>query len=114
MTSIHSLDAKYNKPSMRERIEVLPERKNLFEHIDNHPQSGIHDRFGKYWAMVLADAEREVHRCWHAVNVFFWDIPKNSTDEIFLDGYSKVMGELTHALFHHGMYPSLAILYDLS
>ena len=90
-------------PSVKERIEALYNHSRLFEMIAECPQAGIHETFGREWALSVAHVEGEVHRCGRAVEYFLQKNPQYGEPTLSEAEYKSVMDDLVHALLLHGM-----------
>jgi hypothetical protein len=93
------------RPTLRERVNALAQHRPLYGSIDKHPQSGIYNRFGENWPMVLYYVEGEVHRCKDAVDVFIFKQAQSLTEAELETGLAMVMEKLMSAQFLHGMFP---------
>ncbi|CAN9366862.1 unnamed protein product [Alternaria alternata] len=89
-------------PSVRERIEALYNHSKLFEMTAGCPQLGIHETFGREWALCLAHVEGEVHQCGRVVEDY---LRKNAQREEPAPSeveYKSVMNDLVNSLLLHG------------
>ncbi|CAI9629340.1 unnamed protein product [Alternaria burnsii] len=90
-----------NAPSVRERIEALYNHSELFEMTAGCPQLGIHETFGREWALCLAHVEGEVHQCGRVVEDF---LRKNAQREELSPSeaeYKSAMNNLVNSLLLH-------------
>jgi len=103
MTIKTSSDKNSAAPSIKERIEALYNHNRLFKMIDGCPQIGIHETFGREWALSVAHVEGEVHRCGRAVEHFLQKNAHSREPTPFEAEYKDIMNDLVHALLLHGM-----------
>jgi hypothetical protein len=92
------------RPTLCERINALAQHRPLYENIDKHPQSGVYNRFGKNWPMILYYVEGEVHRCRDAVDEFIWERAPSLTEEELKTEFAAVMEKFIAASRLHGMF----------
>ena len=96
-------------PSVRERIEALYNHSKLFEMTAGCPQLGIHETFGREWALCLAHVEGEVHQCGRVVEDYLRKNAQREEPAPSEAEYKSVMNDLVNALLLHGIY--IDILY---
>jgi hypothetical protein len=111
MANDHAPETNTERPSTRERINALATHRPLFEHIDNHPQSGVYNRFGKNWSRSLNYIEGEVHRCNDVVEDCFRKRSQILAEGDFKTEIETALKKEMETLLLHRMLPPLHFLF---